>query len=636
MNPFKSILHPTLSLPWLAKGAAFLGVLIYSIQAWGWIHNQVSVMDEGLYQYKGLSFLRSDLFPFQDYGFYTNHMPLSYLIPGTVLFLFGAGLGTVRLYALGLQIFLLVGVWIVSRRIGTDWLAAGSIWVMALNAAPIKMYSMGASQGLVACLVVWTMVAALGGDRPIWQVLVGASLAGAALLTRLNLAPLLPLLLVYILWEYGRRTAGWAALTGLAVVLIGHLVFWPGILRPWAAWAPPDLFPFLAAWRPPEGQPFWDPEVTSLSRLYSLLQTVRFHLISATGLLAALILWPRPGSWNAPNRRRVAVFLTVSFLVLFAAHAWASLGTHSQTDQALGSDYCVYCLPVYTAFYGILGIFLLVVLLANLQWRTTLWQRILGGCALISIAAGVGLGAYQEISAWALRWRIPRLKTLVTQGRWLPAEATLREFLDSQFGLGFETAKHLVPAVIGGLIGLLLLMIAIWFGRITKRQGREPVRNGLLVVLAAMLILSPTSALGGGYTTYDCSGDVPAAHAAAGKILSAAIPAESAVYWQGSLSPAPLLYLDSPKLLPGQLHLDYTLRLSGDDDDLLRYGFWSESLARKWLAASDFAIVSPRYFGGWLREELQDPARFELIAVTEPLAPCDPDSILYVFGKSSP
>ena len=50
------------------------------------------VLDEGLYFEKGYLFAQGKYEPFEDYGPLTNHMPLSFMIPGWAQNIFGAGL----------------------------------------------------------------------------------------------------------------------------------------------------------------------------------------------------------------------------------------------------------------------------------------------------------------------------------------------------------------------------------------------------------------------------------------------------------------------------------------------------------------------------------------------------------------
>jgi len=70
-------------------------------------------------------------------------------------------------------------------------------------------------------------------------------------------APLLCGLHLLATW----KTVGvWATLLSFGVLLIGHAIYWPGIMRLWATWIPTDFFPYLARFRPPEATPLWDPQ----------------------------------------------------------------------------------------------------------------------------------------------------------------------------------------------------------------------------------------------------------------------------------------------------------------------------------------------------------------------------------------
>ena len=78
---------------------ALSGGIAYSIQSWIYTHTLPSVLDEGNYLYKGYLFVSGEYQPYQDYGVWTNHMPLSFLIPGWVQVWFGPGLRTGRYFA---------------------------------------------------------------------------------------------------------------------------------------------------------------------------------------------------------------------------------------------------------------------------------------------------------------------------------------------------------------------------------------------------------------------------------------------------------------------------------------------------------------------------------------------------------
>jgi hypothetical protein len=127
------------TVPWLADILAAIGGIIYFAQSWTFAHTQVSILDEGAYLLKGYLFATGKYWPFQDYGPWTNHMPLSFLIPGWVQVLFGPGLRTGRYFAIALGAVMLIGVWLVSRRFGNRWWSAALIWFLAVNIPIIKV-----------------------------------------------------------------------------------------------------------------------------------------------------------------------------------------------------------------------------------------------------------------------------------------------------------------------------------------------------------------------------------------------------------------------------------------------------------------------------------------------------------------
>ena len=188
-----------LQTPWLAEALAGIGGLWYTLQLWGFAHLQESVLDEGAYLYKGYLFASGQYIPYQPYGPWTNHTPLAFLIPGAIQLVFGPGIRTARYASIVMAVLMLLGVWILARRFGNRWWAAAAVWALALNPAMLKAYSTAVSQGLVACMLVWTLVLVMGERRPLWQIVLGSGLAGLMVMTRINMLPVLPLLpLLYV------------------------------------------------------------------------------------------------------------------------------------------------------------------------------------------------------------------------------------------------------------------------------------------------------------------------------------------------------------------------------------------------------------------------------------------------------
>jgi hypothetical protein len=184
---------------------------------------------------------------------------------------------------------------------------------------------------------------------------------------------------------------------------------------------------------------------------------------------------------------------------------------------------------------------------------------------------------------------------------------------------------------LGGFVaGIVILLIST----ITWKRNLKTGSFGALAMLAFLIagsVLTPSVALGAGFRTYDCGGNVIASYESVGASLGDQIPPGSSVYWQGGLSAVPLLYMPGVQVYPPQIFGGYTFRLDGDQQDLLRYGFWNQALAERWLAEADFVLVQERFYEGWLKARLSDPTQFQQIAVTQPTLSCRDDASIRVF-----
>lgn len=615
---------------WIANGLSAAGILLFAIQLGFNAHFQVSVLDEGLYLYKGLLFISGRYQPFQDYGPLTNQMPFSFLIPGIVQFLFGPGLRAGRYFALLLGLFMIIGLWWTCRRMTNPWLAAGAVWVMALIPALTKIYSMAISEGLIACLLVWVMALTLGEKRPLWQMVVGSILAGIIVMIRINLLPLLPLLCLYILWQNGWKSAAWATLACGLTVVIGHAFYWPNILRLWAFWLPESLTPFLKAWRPPaEAIPFWDPTMDLKVRLFSLIDGVRYNFIPVIGVLAVWALWPRKSAWKNPAQYRAGIFLSVLFFSLLTLHAWASLI----------QSYCVYCFPIYTAFYAPLGVLLVVLTISSWQTRLDLWRWIACGLAISAVFSGIIFSFIPASTIrWVMKFPVPRIRSF----HFLPGSAELQQVVANKFHMELEALVPIFSAVIPVLLGILccgvIILIAGLLRRLFKRfTTKTSAGAGVLIfILLTGWVLSPTAWLGNGYHRYDCVGDFIAADEQAGKALQAVIPPQARIFWRG-ISPITLLHLPQAKIYPAQLNGDYSYRLGGEADALLRYGWWDQSLGLEWAKEADYILVAQKYDKGWLKDMLESGDYQEITilpgAAENGYAACLADAYPRVFMK---
>lgn len=618
-------LFRTISDPRFAQFLAVLGGLVYLVQSWFYAHTQTSIMDEGAYLLKGYLFATGKYQPFQEYGPWTNHMPFSYLIPGWAQLIFGPGLRTGRYLAIVLGVGMLLGVWVLSRRVGNRWWAAGLIWLLALNQPVLRVYSMMTSQVLVSCILVWILVLVIGPGRPTWQLNLGVVMSAFLLLTRINMAPVLPLVLVYIFWEQGVKTGFYAVITGVLAVAIGHAFFWPGILKLWAAWSPID-FPFLDVWKAPSGSaPLWNPEIDLYGRILSLLLSLRIHFTSLMGILTVLLMWPAKREWRSEWRYRVAVFLGVSFTLLFGIHAWASLG----------KSYCVYCLPNYMMFFQLFGI--LFVCVAFNSWRgfNERAGKWLFSTVILCVSLGVGYSLVigkQITGTWIggrlydfvnLLWHIevPRIKSMRIEPGSVELWGIFANKLDWMEKQILDGTLLLVTLLMSWF---LLYQVAKWLGRHLTALTRVNYSTGaiqMLVFLSFGTII--TLRMGFVPQESDCGWDVISSYEAGGAYLVDNIPSGSKIFWRGT-SAVPLLYLDDYEIYPPQLNDVYSYFLGGDPDELARYGRWNPELDLFWQQDADVILIE-RSRG------VPDIDMLDELVPTPPMLPCNPNSKIHIY-----
>jgi len=189
-----------------------------------------SRLDEGAFLIKGFDFLTGKYTPFQDYGPWTNNMPLAYFIPGLVQAFFGPGLLAARVFMILLAFLNFLGMALLVNRFCGRWWALGVALALSANQALVGLYVQAISQGIVAFLVTWALFFLLGEDRKLWQLGLAALLCSLATLTRQNMVFLLPFVVVYGFWLHGRQ-AGWIALTAASIpFIVVHIIYFPQII----------------------------------------------------------------------------------------------------------------------------------------------------------------------------------------------------------------------------------------------------------------------------------------------------------------------------------------------------------------------------------------------------------------------
>lgn len=608
---------------WTPVLLAVLGAVLYLIQALIYAHTTVPGLDEGSYLLKGYLYVRGIYEPFQPYGPFTNKAPFAFLIPGFAQYIFGPGLRTGRFFSVFLGVLTVLGVWVTARRWGGKWIAAGTVWVFALGSMTIKIQAITASEVIIGSMLAWVCVFVLAEERPLWQIILGSILAVCAVLTRQNMAPLLPLLILYIFWQHGRQKGIWSFIVIAIIFLSVHIYYWPNILAIWAPWLPKKLTPFLDPFRlPTDSTPIWAPSIDSLNRTIAFFQGIRYHFIIAVGSAFALILWSPAKNWKSAAGRRAAIFLAILYFLLFAMHAWAAVASKYEHYS------CVYCFSNYLTFFDPIGLLLLVIAFSQSWNRQS--SRVIQVFTLfftLILSTGIGLSLFESVNDTILNMPVPR----VSGGKILPGTALLVDLITNKYGLALSAIKKYLALGIGAFVGLgILLIIFIIWRRMKDAQNRYTF-NVILINSYLILGFLFIPMINARESHTECKGDLISANEQLGAYLAKIIPPNSLVYWDGGLSFTPMLYVPSARIFPPQINSAYTYQVGGDADTLFRFSHWNEELSNQWKEQADVFIIEAVRYPKW--KTFLSPDKFKKYPKPSTAPSCREGSELMIFHR---
>ena len=609
-----------LALSWMPLFVSLSGGVVYVLHALNIARTKTSFLDEGMYLYKGWLFISGQQTPYADFGVQTNHSILSYLIPGLSQALFGRGLDTGRYFMIFLSLFTLLGLWVFARRWGNAWWAAGIVWVMALNPAEVKLYTLAISEGPVAAMLIWILVLTVGEKHSRWEILLGSALTSVLVLTRETMAFVPPILFVYIFWQHGWKTGLYSMLCSGLFFLGGNLFYYPDNLKLWAGRVIPQFIsPFLDEWRLPEsakGAGLGEYEESNLYRmvLYFFL-TFRQHLVSMVSAVVVWLLWPTRFTKPLNERVRAAIFLSVLFLTLFIAHMQASFF----------GEYCISCILLYIGYCNFIGLMLLVVAAPVLTRELSRGRLFAIFTVIVVLVLGIGFSSHEDVSSDFAKAMIERLDQVRVWNLMLYFTKLPHLLL---FRLSFVLGISLLVLVVGSV------SLRVVYGQLKRKQVDEG-RIGLVAVNAFLivgLILSPTKILGNGNDFFDCDGmDVFASYERAGRDLREVIEPGSKIYWEGRI-PAVFLYLPDVQVYGPQLnHLHYYFN-GGNAETLQRFNYWNDALAEKWLAEADYILVQETEMF-YLNKETLESGKYVHVLSAPKAEKCRWQSVIQVYQR---
>ncbi len=561
-----------------------VGIGIYLVRSLHYAYTLNSILDEGAYLYKGYLFAQGVYKPFQDYGPWTNKAPLAFLIPGYIQLWFGPGLLVGRYFSIFAGVLMLVGLWVAARRLGGKVWAALIVCIMALSTS-VSDYSQGTSQVLVACILVWTFALILGEDRPLWQLVFGSILSVMAVLTRQNMAPIIPLVVLFIFWQHGKKAGWWALFASTLVFVLIHLLYWPNIMQIWSPWLPRSLTSVLGSFQV-SGSRGPGLVIEFTDRLNAFSRGIQSHFVVLGSWLAIMLMWPKKNDWKSDSLFRASIFLIVVYAILLILHGWASLYM----------EYCNYCFPIYLSFFNVAGL-LITVLLFSSQLQFSSFGKVTLTVILIVFVGFLGLSFYDRIGDWLLaNIQLPRLNRFLSGGALFPG-VPLGGLLTDRFAISTVVQRRYASFGAGILAAVLFISI-LWISYqfLVRKEFKEtyPFMYSLLIGFILLGTFSPIllNKIKIPSGRQACVPNLLASYEEAGRTLGELIPAQSRVYWYASGDHlALLLYTKDLKIFPAQLNGGNNYMLSGQTEQIARLGYWNPELEQEWRQSAEYFLI---------------------------------------------
>ncbi len=598
---------------------AGLIVLIFLIQAFTFAHRLPSRVDEGSFLAKGYLFASGRYRPFADYGPWTNNMPLAYIIPGIPQVLFGPGLQTGRYFAILAALLTLAGIFIASQRFVGKWWALLPVAALSFSPAWVASNVQAVSQVLVACQVAWLLVFLLGEKRSDWHIALAALLSASVTLTRQNMVFMMAFVVLYVWWQFGFRKALLAFAFAALPFFTVHALYYPRIMTLWYVWLPSAIKKvFGVGTIQGGGKQVWRPDGDLIDRVSSFFLTMRYYFIPLFGSLLTLPMLFRRGNWRSPFQHRMMISLSILYIILFYLHAWASIG----------KNYCIFCFSNYVAFFLPIAALMATLTLQAIISNKKKLPVIIPLALLLVLVPGLFFASVDTVGRAILALPVPRVKGGALAG----GTTLLWTLIRNRFGFEYDQILLALPPAFGLIlfIGFVLAVIIAYRRKKEQRAGFSAYFLSIVMVFA--LALTPTNLLGGYADENACNGDVLAAYEEAGRQLDQSIPDDASIYWGSGSVVTPLLYVADKGIQPLQLNGIYNKRVDGERDLLEKNGYYNQESVRDWRDSAQYILVERanilEFWGSYL-----DPDRFDEIASTVPIDPCDPDSIIKIFRR---
>ncbi len=626
---------------WLPSVVVGIGGLIYAIKSWGMVHSLTTkILDESMYAYKGYLFAIGRYVPYEDYGPLTNHMPLSFMIPGYIQAWFGPGLETARIFAFLVGLVMLTGMWLAFYRIGGRWWGAVIVWIFVFSPAWQEIFNQGLSQGMVNMFIAWAFVLLLGEERRNWQLIGATLLLVLAVMTRVNTLPILGLTILYIYWQHGWKKGLLSTTVSLLVGVFILSFFWPDVLKFLSGWIPEGWFEFVEPYRSPwqqqhlpEGFAYlpldaWigDIESEQFKGILAFLESINFNFIPVMAVVGSLVCWPRKEDWPNQYRFRLSVLLVIIWLVMASMHIWVALS---------GRSCHFFCLSFYYTFFDFLGLLLLPVTISYWRKYQTVWRQIVAFVLLFGVVFSTLYYSGYRPERFYLKF-FPKWYTFmhspiprISGGR-INWEETgfLYGLFESKLKLSYALLVEELPYYFYWI--RLFIPIFVIPPLLYRLIDRKYDLGGRLLLITFILFMVTGALLGYSDVFYRetpnviCEDNVIDSYEEVARQLKEIIPEGSLLHWKlyGNMM---LLHLPQMEIFPPQLnsYFNYVKQSKPEESDqIYRFGFWDQTLDKEWEMEADYLVVSGQNSADW--QPRIDSGEFTVVGITDPYETCRP------------